>query len=260
MNLIAILTSTILAASTIFPFSPEFDVDATQEVTGSLSTTLAISVVSDGDSSNEDEGGSADCTNDAFTWNDTSFARGNAATSTCTRVTFTTGDVDGANITIKTDTGNVCGFMYVDTDNDQTLDTGEVMLKNSGDAKNATNCDSRDDAEDETTTTGSSLHVRAEAIDIDGSQQNSGASGVDCTDVGVYTSNYSTYATSDQTAPTAGSFPSEYLAVTSTAAEILNCTDAMIDASFYVEMKVYVPSTVADGSYEINLTYTITNN
>ena len=41
-----------------------------------------------------------------------------------------------------------------------------------------------------------------------------------------------------------GSFPSEYLAVTSTAAEILNCTDAMIDASFYVEMKVYVPSTV----------------
>lgn len=258
MNIFAIVTSSLLAVSTIFPISPNFNTTDTQEVTGSLTTTLAITVVSDGDSSNEDEAGAAHCTDNAFTWNDTSFARGNAATSTCTRVTFTTGDPDGANIKIKSDT--VCGFMYVDTDDDQTLDTGEIMLKGSGTAANATNCDSQNDAEDETTTSGSSLHVRSEAIDIDGSQQNAGASGVDCTDVGVYTSDYSTYATSDQTAPAAGAFPTEYLAVTSTNAELINCTDAMIDASFYVEMKVYVPSNVSDGAYEINLTYTIANN
>ena len=111
----------------------------------------------------------------------------------------------------------------------------------------------------ETTSTGSSLHIRPQALDIS-EDQDTGAAGVDCTDVGVYTSDYSTGGTSNQTAGTPGSLASEYLAVTRTAGKILDCDDAMISASFYVEFKVYVPSTAPDGAYEMNLTYTIANN
>lgn len=266
MNLVSILVSAALLMPSVMPFGPDFDTTATQEVTGTLSTSLALSVSSTGRTGNLDMADGADC---GEFWNDTSgaagFTRGKAAVSTCTRLTFTTGDPDGANITVAAAGDNYCGFMYVDANTDGNIDANEVLLKNSGDAADVDNtdtggnCDDAGDVVAETTTTGSSLHLRSQALDIS-EDQDTGAAGVDCTDTGVYTSDYSDGSTSDQSTTTAGSLASDYLAVTRTAGEILNCTDAMISASFYVEFKVYVPSTAPDGAYEMNLTYTIANN
>ena len=264
MSLINIAISAAVVVASIIPgYNPEFETTTTQTVSGTLTTTLSISVAVDGN----DEGGGADC---GSFFNDTAFAKGNTAVSTCTRVTFTSGNSGGANITIDASDNNYCGFMYIDdATSNNALDASEKLMVGSGDAADVSstpdttgNCDNVGDVVDLTSPTdaeGTSLHARAEGIDIDASDQDSDAAGGDCTDVGEYTSDYSDNSRTDHTA-TAGSFPTNYVAVNNDAAEIMNCTQAMYNASFYVEFKVYVPDTVPDGTYEETVTYTLTNN
>jgi hypothetical protein len=261
MSLINIAISAAVVVASIIPgYSPEFETaNTTQTVSGTLTTTLSISVAVNGN----DEGGAAHCT--SF-FNDTTFAKGNTAVSTCTRITFTSGNSAGANITIDASDNNYCGFMYIDDSSaNNALDAGEKLLVGSGDAADITdpgNCDNVADVVDldsPTDAAGSSLHARSEAIDIDASDQDSDAAGADCTDVGEYTSDYTDNSRTDHTA-TAGSFPTNYVAVNNDAAEIMNCSQAMYNASFFVEFKVYVPNTVPDGTYEETVTYTLTDN
>lgn len=261
MNFISIVTAAALAVSGVIGASPSLDTTATQTVSGTLSTSLAISVSTTGDSDGDDEGGSAGvCTGATNFWNETAFGRNAQAQSHCTRIEFTAGNELGSNITVKTtSTTNNCGFMFIDEDGDDALSDDDTLLRGTGVTMASGECDTTDTAAE--TAVDSSLHMRPEAIDIDGGQQESDVAGADCTDTGVKTNAYgASFANTDQSTTTAGSFASDYLVPTATAAEIMNCDQAMFNATFYIDFLVYIGTSVPDGTYEIFLTYTLADN
>jgi hypothetical protein len=262
MNFISVITAAIMTATSLFGVSPELDASTTgtQTVSGTLSSTLAISISTTGDANGDDEGGVAgQCTNASDFWNETAFGRNASAKSHCTRIEFTAGGELGSNITVATGTNNDCGYMFIDEDSSDGLNNGDTLLRGTGVTMAANECDTADTVVE--TTANSSLHMRPEALDIDGGQQESDAAGGDCTDVGVKTSAYgASFANTAQDAGTAGSFADDYLVPTTTAAKILDCDQAMFNATFYVEFLVNIGTGVPDGTYEIFLTYTLADN
>ena len=244
------------------PFGVDFEaVTGTQEITGTLSSNLAITVSSTG-KSNVGEDGSYDCTTNFFPATGTgSFSRGQIADSQCTYITMTASSTAWE---VEVDvTDNVeCGFMYDDdASDDWGNDGGDTLLTDTG-HNTATNCDATDDQADiNNSGTGSSVFLFAEGIDISAT---TGATGTDCDDIGVTTSagtdaveNVVALGTPNPLVSNAAF--GEGLVPDGTATDLIKCTAPVNAAAMFVDIRVVVPDLALDGTYEMNLTYTIKN-
>ena len=244
------------------PFGVDFEaLTGTQTITGTLSSNLAITVSSTG-KSNVGEDGSYDCTSNFFPASGTgSFARGQIADSQCTYLTMTASSTAWE---VEVDvTDNVeCGFMYDDdASDDWGNDGGDTLLTDSG-HNTATNCDAETDQADiNNSGTGSSVFLFAEGIDVSAT---SGASGTDCDDIGVTTSANTDVVEDVNTLGTPNPLVSsaafgEGLVPSGTATDLIKCTAPVNAVGMFVDIRVVVPDLALDGTYEMNLTYTIKN-
>ena len=254
---------TIVALSMLvssIPFGTDFDaLTGTQTITGTLSANLAITVSGTGNGSNAGEDGGTDC-NSNF-WRTTSFARGNVADSSCTYLTFTASST-AWEIEVEVTDDVQCGFMYDDdASDDWGNDGGDTLLTDTG-HNTATNCDATDDQADiNNTGTGSSLFLFAEGFD---QSAVSGSSGDDCNQIGVTTSAGTDAVEAVSTLGTPNPLVSnaafgEGLVPDGTATDLLKCTAPVSSGAMWVDARVVVPNLALDGTYEMNLTYTIQN-
>ena len=252
---------TIVALSMLMgvvPFGADLDATTgTQTITGTLSANLAITVSGTGNS-NAGEDGGTDC-NTNF-WRTTAFTRGNIADSSCTYLTMTASSTAWE---VEVDvTDNVeCGFMYDDdASDDWGNDGGDTLLTDSG-HNTATNCDATgDQANINNTSTGSSVFLFAEGIDISAGS----GTGSDCNQIGVTTGagvdaveDILTLGTPNPLVSSAAF--GEGLVPDGTATDLLKCTAPVNNAGMFVDVRVVVPNLALDGTYEMNLTYTIQN-
>lgn len=254
---------TIVALSMLMglvPFGADLDATTgTQTITGTLTANLAITVSGTGNGSNAGEDGGTDC-NSNF-WRSTSFARGSVADSSCTYLTMTASST-AWEVEVDTTDNVKCGFMYDDdASDDWGNDGGDTLLTDTG-HNTQTNCDATDDQADiNNSSTGSSVFLFAEGIDI---SEVSGATGNDCNQIGVTTSAGSDTVEAVSTLGTPNPLVSnaafgEGLVPDDAAADLLKCTAPVNAAGMFVDIRVVVPNLALDGTYEMNLTYTIQN-
>jgi len=247
------------------PFGVDFEATTgTQTITGTLSSNLAITVSSTG-KSNVGEDGSYDCTTNFFPASGTgSFTRGQVADSQCTYITMTASST-AWEIEVEVTDNVECGFMYDDdAADDWGNDGGDTLLTDSG-WNTATNCDAvADQADINNSGTGSSVFLFAEGIDIDASDQPADATGTDCDDIGVTTSagtdvveNVVTLGTPNPLVTNAAF--GEGLVPDGTPTDLIKCTAPASSVGMFVDIRVVVPDLALDGTYEMNLTYTIKN-
>ena len=127
-----------------------------------------------------------------------------------------------------------------------------------------TSCDGTDDQAGLDTsgdvTTGSSAFLFAEGLDISAG----GGQGSDCDDIGVTTSagtDVTETVTALGTPNTSGTNGfGEGLIPDDSPAKLLTCTNGPVSgAEMYVDFRINVPTTALDGTYEMNLTFTIDN-
>jgi len=258
-----IITSMSLLASSIFGIgSQEFDATetATQTITGTLSANLAIAVSSTGNS-NTGENGDTDCNTNFWTTLNKGFERGNVADSPCTWVTFSS-STTAWHIDVETTDNVKCGFMFIDdaSDNwDGDSNAADKLLSHHNWTTDE-QCDNQDDQKEIDTTNlyGSSVFLVAEGFDQD---QVSGSTGADCTTVGITDSagsdNTTTITAGSVTANTNGF--GEGLIPDDEPGKILSCTSPVDAGGMFVITRVVVPNTALDGTYEMNLTWTIDN-
>ena len=255
------IKATIVAISMVLssiPFGGNFDaLTGTQTITGTLSANLAITVSGTGNSG-ASESGDSDCATNF--WTDTAFARGNIADSSCTYLTFTASST-AWEIEVEVTDNVECGFMYDDdASDDWGNDGGDTLLTNSG-HNTSGNCDAvADQADINASNTGSSLFLFAEGYD----QSEQGGTGTDCDDIGVTTSagvdaveNVLTLGTPNPLVTNAAF--GEGLVPDGTATDLLKCTAPVSSGTMFVDARVVVPNLALDGTYEMNLTYTIQN-
>jgi hypothetical protein len=204
------------------PFGVDFDaLTGTQTITGTLSSNLAITVSSTG-KSNVGEDGSYDCTSNFFPSTGTgSFARGQVADSQCTYITMTASST-AWEVEVEVTDDVECGFMYDDdASDDWGNDGGDTLLTHTG-HNTSTNCDAEaDQANINSSGNGSSVFLFAEGIDIDATDQPAAATG--------------------------------------TPTDLIKCTAPVSSVGMFVDIRVVVPDLALDGTYEMNLTYTIKN-
>lgn len=262
----SLLLAGLVSIATTFSVGPNFNATetATQTVTGTLGSLLSISVSNTGNSSNEGEGGSGDdCTSEY--WATTAFGRNVIADSPCLLLTFSTSSTS-YHIDVETTDDVQCGFMFIDdaTDNwDGSVSNDDTLLTSSnfGDIGLCNGTDDQaglDTAGD--VTTGSSVFLFAEGLDISAG----GGQGSDCSDIGVTTSAATDVTEAVTTLGTPNATGSngfgEGLIPDDSPAKLLTCTNGPVSsAEMYVDFRVNVPSTALDGTYEMNLTFTIDN-
>ena len=261
----SILLAGLVSIATTFGVGPNFNATetATQTVTGTLGSLLSLSVSNTGNSSNEGEGGSSEDCNSEY-WNTTAFGRNTIADSPCLHLTFSTSSTS-YHIDVETTDDVKCGFMFSDggAANWQEVEDENTLLSNANFGSVA-QCDATDDQRGLDTsgdvTTGSSVFLFAEGLDISaGSGQ-----GSDCSSIGVTTSaaTDTTEAVTTLGTPNASGSNGfgEGLIPDDSPAKLLTCTNGPVSsAEMYVDFRVNVPSTALDGTYEMNLTFTIDN-
>ena len=260
-----IIKSTIVAFSMLLssiPFGISFDTTATQTITGTLSANLAIAVSTTGNS-NVGEDGSYDCTSNFFPSSGTgSFARGQIADSQCTYLTFTASS-SAWEILVENDDDVECGFMFDDDGTDGWDNDGtDKLLTDNDHTGDSTVCDAvADQADINASGTGSSLFMFAEGFD---QSEVSGSTGDDCNSIGVTTSagtdtteNVVTLGTPNPLSSNAAF--GEGLVVDGTGTELLKCTAPVSSGAMFVDIRVVVPNLALDGTYVMDVTYTIQN-
>ena len=262
----SLLLAGLVSIATTFSVGANFNATetATQTVTGTLGSLLSLTVSNTGDSSNEGEGGSSDACSSEY-WQTTAFSRNAIADSPCLLLTFSTSSTS-YHIDVETTDDVVCGFMFSDdaTDNwDGSINNDDTLLTDS-DFGNIDLCNGTDDQVGLDTagdvTSGSSVFLFAEGLDVSaGSGQ-----GADCSDIGVTTSaaTDTTEAVTTLGTPNASGSNGfgEGLIPDNSPAKLLTCTNGPVSSvEMYVDFRVNVPSTALDGTYEMNLTFTIDN-